>query len=402
MKFGLRKLIPVGISLLSLAAFVGSLSGSLAWWAYSTRVSVSYQGTSVTTSEQLQIGLKVSKVNATKATAIVNALETLGLEEDEDIADDDFRYVFSQAGGGLPAQAIKTYLETQGIYSYNELAPVTSKSYAAGDELHLYETLIYQHLDNTEVANKHKYTYIPFVFRILKLNAITGEDKYADGRKIYLSKVKVELNAANADSKIGEGLRVYFDNGGTTATDRFILNPSSTKTGSDAKTAVFGALDLNADFAYDTYPNGHAKAGQEIIYGEYDNEPTNFFTAPEPTQLSNLNGVELEEGFDLTRIEENRTTFLAAHKEGVTALMDYTGITKRYAEYKTLADIKPDDTQAELDGGQPLCVTGDETGNYLAELDATIWLEGWDHAVVDNAISHKFNLGLQFQIDLVR
>ena len=48
-----------------------------------------------------------------------------------------------------------------------------------------------------------------------------------------------------------------------------------------------------------------------------------------------------------------------------------------------------------------LCTTADSAGKYLAELDTIIWLEGWDHVVIDKALSHKFNLGLQFQIDLV-
>ena len=70
-KFGLKKMIPVGISLLTFATFVGSISGSLAWWAYSTRAAVSYQGTSVSTSEQLQIGLKLLKAKFDEAGATI-------------------------------------------------------------------------------------------------------------------------------------------------------------------------------------------------------------------------------------------------------------------------------------------------------------------------------------------
>ena len=92
-KFGLKKMIPVGIGLLTFAGFVGSISGSLAWWAYSTRVSAAYQGTSVTTTEQLQIGLKISKADAAKADAIVTALIPFGVTEDTHIADEDYRYV---------------------------------------------------------------------------------------------------------------------------------------------------------------------------------------------------------------------------------------------------------------------------------------------------------------------
>ena len=398
--FGLKKLIPVGIGLLTLSAFVGSISGSIAWWAYSTRVAISYQGTSVSTSEQLQIGFKLD-ATATNCDDIVTELTTLGLEEDPLIASATNRYVFSKAGGGLPAEAIRTYLETQGIYSYNELAPVTSKSYTAGQALTLYETMIYQNQDTNEIALRSKYVYIPFVFRILKLNAVSHEDKYAEGREIFLSKSLVEMHSDNPDSNIGNGLRVFFDNG--TAADRFILNPLSTATGSNMKTPVCGLLDLNNDKVYDCYDRNHpTKGGQEMIYGEYTGEPTNLFEqATEPTELSNINEMELPVDFDYTDIANNRNTFLAAHPVGEDRLVDYSGITKSYAEFKTLESIKPDDSQAKLTGGQALTATAGESGNYLAELNTTIWLEGWDHAVIDNAVSHKFNLGLQFQIDLV-
>ena len=400
--FGLKKLIPVGIGLLTLSAFVGSISGSIAWWAYSTRVSISYQGTSVSTSEQLQIGLKLD-ATAANCDDIVTELATLGIEEDDTLASATTRYVFSKAGGGLPAEAIRTYLQAQNVYSYNELTPVTSKSYAAGQALTLYETMIYQRQDTTEIALRKKYVYIPFVFRILKLNAVSHEDKYAEGREIFLSKSLLEMHSDNPDSNIGHGLRIHFNNGGTSATDRFIFNPLSTATGTNMKTPVCGLLDLNNDKVYDCYDNNHpTKAGQEIIYGQFTGEPTNVVDqVADATELSNINEMELPVDFDYTDIQNNRNTFLAAHMIGEDRLVDYTGITKSYAEFKTLETIKPDDTQAKLTGGQALTVTAGESGNYLAELNTTIWLEGWDHAVIDNAVSHKFNLGLVFQIDLV-
>ena len=96
----------------------------------------------------------------------------------------------------------------------------------------------------------------------------------------------------------------------------------------------------------------------------------------------------------------NFTTFLAAHGTGKTYYEDYDGITLGTAQYKSINQIKPDDSQAILSGGQVLCQTA-SSGNYLAELETTIWLEGWDHNVIDSEISHQFSLGLQFIIDLV-
>ena len=92
------RFLPIVAGLITFAAFVGSISGSLAWWAYSTRVSVQYQGTSVATSVQLQIGLKTEGFS----DADVQQLTDLGMIEDTSLASGNTRYLFSKAGAGLP------------------------------------------------------------------------------------------------------------------------------------------------------------------------------------------------------------------------------------------------------------------------------------------------------------
>ena len=388
-KFSFKKLIPAGIGLITFAAFVGSISGSLAWWAYSTRASVSYQGTSVTTSEQLQIGLKLDATSDNIDT-VISSLTTLGLVEDTELANTNYRYIFANAGSGLTATVIKTYLEKEGLYATDELAPVTTRTYTEGSDLHLYESLIQGDALNNTTADKSKYVHIPFVFRIIKLNAVSTDDKYAGGRKIYLSKAIAEASNDNPSSKIQNAIRVHFNNG--TASEQFILNAGDTTTtdASQMYTNVAGCLDLDGDGYYDN--NG----GTEIMYGDYTGSATNTFVQDtDSTELSDLNGI----GTDVSDLE-NHSTFLARHRNGNTCYEDYSGLTLGKAYYKTLESIKPDDSSAILSGGRTLCTTA-STGNCLAELETTIWLEGWDHEVVDSEISHKFNLGLQFQIDLV-
>ena len=395
-KFGLKSLIPVGISLLTFAGFVGSISGSLAWWAYSTRVSASYQGTSVTTSEQLQIGFKLD-VTKFDTAAKVKALTDLGLVEDTPEGETNYRYVFAKAGGGLSALEIKTYLEQEGTYAIDELVPVTSRTYATGQEFTLYESLIAGNEKNTEIALESKYVHIPFVFRILKLNAVNNNDSYAGGRLIYLSKVIADADSDNPNSTIANGLRIHFDNG----TDSFILNPSDTSTNDTGKTNVCGLLSIGGVKGYYDVDS----TGTEILYGDYTgSKPATSVQAVAPTSMSDVNGT----GADSATLADmsKTTTFLAAHRQGATiypSLEDVNtegGFKKGTQEYKTMHAIAPDSSTAVLSGGQPLCETA-ESGNHLAELDAVIWLEGWDHSVIDTQASHKFNLGLQFQIDLV-
>ena len=71
------------------------------------------------------------------------------------------------------------------------------------------------------------------------------------------------------------------------------------------------------------------------------------------------------------------------------------------ADYETLNSIKPiDDGTGVLSGGKQICTTAN-TVSALGEATLTIYIEGWDHHVVNEEISHKFNLGLTFQINRV-
>jgi len=70
------------------------------------------------------------------------------------------------------------------------------------------------------------------------------------------------------------------------------------------------------------------------------------------------------------------------------------------AEYETLESIQPVDDGGSLSGGTPICVT-ENTTDALAFADMTVYLEGWDHSVIDKEIGHAFDLGLQFQINRV-
>ena len=390
-----KKFIPVGIGLLTFAAFVGSVSGSLAWWAYSTRVAVSYQGTSVSTSEQLQIGLKLDA--SVFDNSKIAQLEAYGLEEDEEVSTAEYRYVFAKAGGGLSADVIKEYLTIEGRYAVNDLAPISTRKYPDNNaltghpkDIRLYENIMAGNVVNTEPAETGKYVYLPFAFRILKLNAVSSSDKYAGGRDIYLSKLIAEASASSPGSTVQKALRVHFNNG--TADDQFILC-ADTSLENDGETVVAGCLDLNSDGYYDSAD------GTEIVYGDRTfTSPNTFVQDGEPTYMSDLNdmGIEGEDLADMT----NHSTFLAKHYNGNTCYNDYSGITMGTAQYKVLNQIKPDDSHNILTGGMPLCQTS-ESGDHIAELATTIWLEGWDHAVVDKAVSHQFNLGFQFQIDMI-
>ncbi len=370
-------LLPIIGGLITFAAFVGSISGSLAWWAYSTRVSVQYQGTSVATSVQLQIGLKTEDFSDSD----VAQLTALGMTEDTDLASGNTRYLFSKAGAGLPERTIATYLQIQGDYSINTLYPVTTRQHKIGDELKLYRPLIKGTPDNLQLTTTNRYVKIPFVFRVVTLN----ENEPVKNQYIWLTHVGVEANSPN--SHIREAVRMYMDNGLT----KYIINPTDESVESVGATKVFGLLDLDTNGYYDQDVNG-----KEIVYGQYTGNPNDTFV-PTSDTLDNINGVS-----DTT----NQTSFYAKHKAGNTCYNSLSGIDTSdglngLAQYRPMGYMIPEDKPGGFDEYEKaICQTGNDA-NALAELDMTVYLEGWDHSVVDEELGYGFNLGLQFQINFV-
>ena len=371
------RFLPIIAGLITFAAFVGSISGSLAWWAYSTRVSVQYQGTSVATSVQLQIGLRTEGFDDSEAQQLID----LGMLEDPDLASGTTRYFFSKAGAGLPEHTIATYLELQGEYSINTLYPVTSRQYKIGDELTLYQPLMKGVSDIDIPTDTKRYVKIPFVFRVITLN----EDQPVKNQYIWLT--HVNLAASSPESHVKESLRMYLDNG----SKRFIINPSDDSTKKTEATKVFGLLDLDKNGYYDQDPSG-----KEIVYGDFTGTPVHTYT-PAVDTLDNINGVA---------DESSQTTFLAKHKAGSTCYSTLSDIDTSdgmngLAQYHPMGYMIPQDKPAGFDEYEKAICKTANNADALAEVDMTIYLEGWDHSVVDEELGYGFTLGLQFQINFV-
>ena len=371
------RFLPIIAGLITFAAFVGSISGSLAWWAYSTRVSVQYQGTSVATSVQLQIGLKTENFSDSDAQELID----LGMLEDHDLASGTTRYFFSKAGAGLPETTIATYLRIQGDYSINTLYPVTSRQYKTGDDLTLYQPLIKGINDIAVETSTERYIKIPFVFRVITLN----EDQPVKNQYIWLT--HVNLVASSPESHVKESLRLFIDNG----TQKFLINPSDDSTNETEATKVFGLLDLDKNGFYDV--DG---GGKEIVYGQYTGTPNDVFTPTSDTP-ANINGVDDTSSF---------TSFYAKHRANKTCFNTLSGIDTSdgengLAQYHPMGYMIPQDKPAGFDEYEKAICKTANNADALAEVDMTIYLEGWDHSVVDEELGYGFNLGLQFQINFV-
>ena len=376
----------LGIS--TLASLTGAISGTVAWYAYATRATMSYSGTSVNSTKQLQIGLHSAvEVDFPDGTITVDLPDGNG-----------GHYYFMNPGASLPASVISAYLDTNG-YTTTTLEPVSSYTYNMGDAIDLRNApTANKPTVARKVAEKSKYVDINFALRVLEADLSTPT--YVAGKPIYLTDAQAQAASAN-DGQVYKAIRMYVDRSNG---DDFLFNPSATLDGS---TKVAGILDISGDDLYD-YDNvmNSPTYGCECLYGDYDiatgSELADLYSPAlaATSALVDANG---------SGIANRRTTFTAKHYEGIKYLDmqaltsgDNPLLTPHYAEYLGTNTIYPTpNAQGELENDYAVCVTQSNADNKycIGEFSTKIYLEGWDFSIIDDELSHMFNLGLTFEIN---
>lgn len=394
----------------TVASLVGSISGTIAWYAYSTRALISYTGTSVQSTTQLQIGIKsdvaVDFTTNSELIEDVTFIEDLYYDEINDPGHTHKlyknHYYFMKVGsGGMPAAVINDYLSTKG-YATNVLEPLSSYQYNTGENINLRNRPTTNRPDLVPTAaEKTKYVEIPFVFRVLASNTTTVT--YVEGHDIFISGAQAvaapNLEGSTAGNEIHNSIRLYIDR---TNGDNFIFNPSSTTDGFDK---VAGVLNLtgggsgNQFYDFDNDPSSPTFM-QEYLYGDYEwKEGKNWENSlleplAQSSGLVDING---------TGNETVETTFTSRHYKGVKYFGNLNDcITPHYANYLGSNTVFPQrNNQGEYQGNYAVCRTGGESAHYFGLFNMKIYLEGWDHSVIDSQLQNKFYLGLTFEINLV-
>ena len=388
------------LGIATFASLVGTVSGTLAWYAYNSRVTLSYSDTSVENSVQLQIGLACAHAMPTEGSEDIEEFTRIMGTEPE-ILNGEY-YYFAPLGYGLNSSVLNAYLAEFG-YATNELEPVTSGSYnPTTSTFGLKEAPNEQNRVPNVAAKQTNYLKLPFIFRASKSKTDTAD--YMENAEIWLTDAKGAASSSH-DGNIYKAMRIYFDRNDATYTNDFIVNPDASVAG---ETRVGGLLDLSDDGYYDFDENG------EIIYGEYDNSvdvadflsDSVYGTGENP--ITNING----DGSETSR----KNTFNARHNPN-TKYFEYSDLHKindsdpyipvKTAQYESLSSIKPirNNTTGELSNPEgkitSVCKTSNAAGLYVGRVDAYIWLEGWDFAVIDEEQRHAFDMGLTFEINKV-
>lgn len=399
------------LGLSSVVALVGSISGTLAWYAYSTRALVSYTGTSVQSTTQLQIGIK-SDVPV-DFTTNSNLIDDVTFDEDlyyDEVNDPGhahklyhYHYYFMKLGaGGMPAAIINDYLSTKG-YATNVLEPLSSYGYQTGENINLRNRPTTNRPDVVPTtAEKTKYSEIPFVFRVLASNTETLT--YIEGHDIFISGAQAvaapNLEGSTAGNEIRNSIRLYIDRSNG---DNYIFNPSSSTNGRDAVAGVLNLTGGGAGNQFYDFDNDPASPTfmQEYLYGDYEwKEGKNWENSLSGPASVNSGLVDINE----TGNETVETTFTSRHYKGVKYFEDLNScITPHYANYLGTSTVFPQKNAqtGQFESNYAVCRTGNAANHYMGTFNMKIYLEGWDHSVVDSQLENKFYLGLTFEINLV-
>ena len=379
MKVGSKVTIwSLGLSILTAVAFMAVTTGSLAWYAYSRTTSISYVGTSVAKSVLLNVGIVDDDHWISDIAIAEYELERVEVDEGGGVS---HSIVFTHSTNGLDYRAIRAYLFNS-PYAVSLLHPITTRERALNStaDLSLYKSPDYGDTVLSGDALESDYAKIPFAFRLD--DQISGQSVPAT--KVWMTDVTVQTSG---DHHIDRAVRVFVESD----ISKFLMKPEDRGT-TAGYTNVSGVLDLDGDGTYDFIKG----SGLEMYYGDYTGTLTHADTTynipKETAQFDNFNDVAAE--------YRTQSTFYSKHNQEAK-IVDKTSITPKRSEFQTFGTVKPSiDSAGKYYAGETgIPITQTSTASGVAYVTLTIFIEGWDHAVIDSAAGYSFNLGLKFEVN---
>ena len=341
MKINKAKIMVATLAIAAVAATVGSISGTVAWFQYSTRVTAAYQGAVAHCSESLEIRIRSED-------------DTLGAW-----------------GSELSAATIGTYLSTATAdkgagrtTATNTLRPVTSGVLAENEVAStLYKNPIYQYPNMTDwgtATATEDYIILPLELRVKDVNGASTASYLA--KKIYVTDLTISARADHDEyvkddhKDVSSAIRVGVSAGQAGAAKTAYTTFSTT----GGNTVVAGALDLGG-------PAGNDK---EAGYSEWDN---------------------------LDEIQYGYTTGEASSHVAKTTANTQLLTSAAATDVGVANDTDP----YQIKGKE----IGSTTDTKTLEVDLLIYLEGWTKldgsALWDDktVVGAEFNVGIRFSAE---
>ncbi len=233
MKTNKGKLLVLALSATAFLSLAGSITGTVAWYQYSTRATAGIMGSSKSVTENLQIS-------------------TDGVNWGSDLKSSDI------------LAAARTKANNQEAAS--AITPITSGNMDKDGTLMLYDAPQYQYggsYDNWHTANIKNYLQFDLYFRFIK--KVDGKTNYIQ-RDVKLTDLSITSLGTAEDAGtdvLAKAMRIHFSSKSATNAG---INSLASKEGET--TATVGNLDLNNDGNLDT-PNKYEweKENQKIDYG---------------------------------------------------------------------------------------------------------------------------------------
>ncbi len=276
MKTNNKKKVVVSVLALAMGAgLAGSISGSVAWYQYSTRTTAQLEGVSAGTSRNLQVRIKdggtynaennygfKSDITKEDIEAYLGIVANGGNQDgkpDELILNPSTIRTSDRTNNGALAireENTQTVLDFRGqpVYQYGDLPKVGKMTTASLSE-----------------DTKFNYIQIPLEFQLLDDGVLSAKDIYLTAANFLdLREDRESQNPTKAD--ITPALRLHISNG----TNNFLIADTI------AETTISGSLDLNANGQPDRdgFSENDTDPNENIInYGNYDPEHKNTKTS---------------------------------------------------------------------------------------------------------------------------
>ena len=315
----------LAVSVISFAlAFTCLIGGTYAWYVVSNTAKAEFVGKTAQASEGLSFGVvaknKVFDENNAEANVVwAENNETINLN---------------------------SYAPTDGFF------PLTSRTYADGDVLSLYEAPKYLTPLNTTKATKG-FAQFELVFKSKKANAA-----------IYLDEALTSFSDTSTNRSVLKSLRIGFES----VDAKTIYNPDPTR-GLTESTNVGGRMDLNGDgvWDYDYDLADHKDKYAEIVYGDATGVT---YTTTQPGDAIVPNPLSNPDALVGKSVKQNDYHKETEYVSGLTAGTQASHGSKYYIHNATAS--------AE---NHPLVKTSiEKDGYYYGALKVTMWIEGWDPA----------------------
>ena len=259
-----KKIIVSTLALAMGAALAGSVSGTVAWFQYSTRAQAAFIGTTAHCSEMLEI-----QATAVGADPAENGWKTELLASDIATASNETSSLLTPITTGAMAKndALPKVITTPDNPDTDEYDPVY------GTDPAFYSNPIYQHFEYNKWEKATAANYIQFDLH-LRVRDVNGSSDLFLPKDVYLQNLSivslndagnVNGNAEDENSDLYKAIRVHF---ACASKNALFANDGVTTSATDIETLVSDKLDLNNDKKLDTTEAySDWQTGEEKFYG---------------------------------------------------------------------------------------------------------------------------------------